>query len=320
MNPRAARAGSIAEGIEFHLFENPFGSWGVGPFDPGPLDMPTAKDSTWNKDTPIAQDEVIHFDSGKRCFYPSDLVWITSRRKEDGPKMFMGTTNGCATGGTFEDALVQGITELVERDAVTTRQIIADKGVDPPRVNPDSFTGNLKEIEGKCEAAGSSIYLFYCTTDIALPVFWSILIDREHGLGRFAGYGCHVNAHVAAQRAMLEAVQSRAVLISGARDDIMRRDYYQNRAADTKTEAGQLDAITPTMQMLEEVNTGLTTLGELEIALAALGEWKERLFFKHLNVGDLWAVKAIIPGLEQPRGRDWWRPMRWEKLVECYAR
>jgi YcaO-like protein with predicted kinase domain len=319
MDKSMARAGAIAEGIEFHLFENPFGPWGVAPFEPGPLDMPTRKDSTWNKEVPIAQDEVIHFDTGKRCFYPSDLVWITSRLKDE-PQLFMGTTNGCATGGSFEDALVQGLCELVERDAVTVCQIAVDQGIDPPRVNPESFSGNLKTIYDLCEAAGSTIYLFYCTIDIALPVFWSVLIDREHGLGRFAGYGCHVNAHVAAERAMLEAVQSRAVYVSGARDDIMRRDFYSNQAADTKAEVAKLDALTPTFEMPEPALNNLATLEELELVLTALGEWKQRLFFKHFNVGDLWAVKAIIPGLEQPRGRDWWRPMRWGKLVQTYAR
>lgn len=319
INKAMARAGAIAEGIEFHLFENPFGPWGVAPFEPGPLDMPTRKDSTWNKEIPIAQDEVIHFDTGKRCFYPSDLVWITSRLKDE-PKFFMGTTNGCATGGTFEDALVQGIVELVERDAVTLRQIAVDQGTDPPRVNPDSFTGNLKTIYDACEAAGSTIYLFYCTIDISLPVFWSVLVDREHGLGRFAGYGCHVNSHVAAERAMLEAVQSRAVLVSGARDDIMRRDFEYNQASDTKTAVAKLNSLTPTVDMQEAPPNDFTTLEELEAVLTALGEWKQKLFFKHINVGDLWAVKAIIPGLEQPRGRDWWRPVRWDNLIKAYAR
>lgn len=313
----ASRGGAIAESIEFHVMENPHGRWYEGKFDPGPLDMPTGLNSTWTKDTIIAMDDVVHFNSGNRYMYPSQLVWTLPRRDEDDQRWFMNSSNGNAVGWTIEDALVQGITELIERDQFTLRILSAEHGILPPMVDETKLYGRLATIRDACNKTGASIYLFCCTYDIQVPVYWSILIDRDGGMGRFAGYGCHINPVVAAERAMLEAIQSRAVYLSGARDDIMRRDFYHNKAANTKRETDELESLPRSAPVPLFLYDDMDVQDELGVIVRELGHFGDRLFYKHIDLGDFHVVKAILPGLEQIRNHPWFRPMRWHKLIEA---
>lgn len=318
-DPLSARAGSIAEGIEFHTFENPTGDWTVGKFEPGPLDMPTGKSSVWTPKTEIALDRVTHFMSGEECWFPSSLIWIRHRRKEENYKHFMGSTNGNAVGPTLYDALIQGICELIERDQVTLRIISTEHGIAPPCIDVENLDGPLGEIRDACEKAGSKIYLMNCNSDINVPVFWSVLVDNGNGMGRFAGYGCHYDPVQAAERAMLEAVQSRLVYVAGARDDILRRDHMQNQMATmTTNDVNDMEMI-PKLLVAPRTRDALKVKEELGLLLHELGDhWRQRLFYKAIDLGDMWAVKVIIPGMEQIRIYDWWRPMRWHKLRDDF--
>src|SRR6266478_3299376 len=118
---RLARAGAIAEGIEFSVFERPSGPCKVAPFkdiDPGML--PTARGSTWNPRRAISVDRVTRWSDNKACSLPSDLIWISKRRltrRND----FQMTSNGQAVGSTFQDAFLQGLLECVERDQTVLR-------------------------------------------------------------------------------------------------------------------------------------------------------------------------------------------------------
>src|SRR5258708_40039163 len=53
----------------------------------------------------------------------------------------------------------------------------------------------------------------------------------------FAGSGCHIDARIAAERALLEAVQSRGSVISGGRDDIPEWTFRQRGASACRVRA-----------------------------------------------------------------------------------
>jgi len=50
--------------------------------------------------------------------------------------------------------------------------------------------------------------------------------------GTFAGFGCHLNAEIAAIRAITETAQARCCYISGARDDLFRRQFLLMKRMD----------------------------------------------------------------------------------------
>jgi ribosomal protein S12 methylthiotransferase accessory factor len=230
-----ARCGAILEGIEFEAAEHPQGDFIVG----RPTDIPAedrlaiedcfpTRASTFNDFTQLAWEEVTNAQNGKSTLIPSDLIWMTSRLKNQ-PLMFvqMGS-NGLASGGTKEDAILSGLYEIIERDAWTLNQFLLDNcGVLPTRSPLINLSERMEGLVRKIEAAKVKLYLFDITTDdFRVPVFSAILLDLSgHVAGTFGGFGCHLNAEVAAIRAITEAVQARACYISGARDDLFRRQF-----------------------------------------------------------------------------------------------
>jgi ribosomal protein S12 methylthiotransferase accessory factor len=85
----------------------------------------------------------------------------------------------------------------------------------------------------KIESANLRLHLFDITNDYMVPVFSAIILDLSgRCAGTFGGYGCHLNAEIAAVRAITEAAQARCCYISGARDDLFRRQFLLMKRMD----------------------------------------------------------------------------------------
>jgi hypothetical protein len=206
-------------------------------------------------------------------------------------------SNGQALGATFEDAYLQALLELIERDAVTIATYRWQKtGQPPPKADPDLLPKSSQRLIDKCEQADLRVLLFYCTRDIVIPVYWAILVDRYGGLENFGGWGCHLDTGQAINRAILEAIQSRAVIIAGARDDLDRRNIeflrsighdelleWYDRTDATKYDAGFI--------------CGWTAGQMLATTLAKLGTREPKAEIG-LDTSRLTAVKATVSGLE----------------------
>lgn len=271
-DPRLARAGAIAEAIEYHTFENP-------------------------------RDDDHEF-------------WLRPRSL-DFPNEWMRSSNGQAIGATFEDAFLQGIYECVERDQVTLRRIsLAQLGVHPPKVDLHILPATMGSLIDKIYQASLKLYLMYCTSDIPIPSYWSILADPVGPA--FAGWGCHIQHEIAAERSVLEAIQSRCVYIAGARDDILRRDFELTHRRDPKQVIQEMEALPVLPFPLETVARSLSLDDELKVVLSRLGSWRDKIRVKHIDLGDVHAVKVIIDGFEQPQLNDKWREQRWTNLRESF--
>jgi YcaO-like protein with predicted kinase domain len=235
-----SRAGAIMEGIEFEVGEHPHGDWQISrssDLEPGsyvPLDecFPT-RSSVLNGLTPLAWEEVTNIQNGAKKLIPSDLIWLRSRI-ESQPLMYvqMGS-NGMASGGSMEDAILSGLYEIIERDAWTLNQYLLDSGFLLKRTPLIDMPPRLEACIRKIEAANLKLHLFDITNDYKIPVFSAIILDLSGACaGTFGGYGCHLNAEIAAIRAITEAMQGRCCYISGARDDLFRRQFLLMKRMD----------------------------------------------------------------------------------------
>lgn len=240
----ASRAGAIAEAIEFQVAEKPSGVFRVANAtqlpaqDRLPLeDCALARASVVNDLTPLAWEEVVNIQSGAPKLIPSDLVWLTGRIRDQPLLYFQTGTNGIASGGTLEDAILSGLYEIVERDAWTLNQWLMDvHGILPARVPLIDLSPELETAVRKIEAAEVKLHLFDITTDYRVPAFSAVLLDLSGNVaGTFGGYGCHLSAEVAATRAITEAAQARCCYISGARDDLFRRQFLLMKRMDQRT-------------------------------------------------------------------------------------
>lgn len=161
--------------------------------------------------------------TGKRTLVPTAVValdWTRSLRWQ--PRMFDSNSNGLASGNSWTEAALHGCYELIERDAVFSgsrgHQIDVDSVVTPE-------TSHMVEL---IRRAGNHLALRYYPHRTGLPAF-SARITNELLPYDFAGFGCHLDADVALNRAISEAAQSRLTEIAGSRDDLRARDYFRRR-------------------------------------------------------------------------------------------
>jgi YcaO-like protein with predicted kinase domain len=235
-----SRAGAILEGIEFNVSEHPKGDWQIAraaDLPPGayvPLDecFPT-RSSVLNPLTPMAWEEVVNVQNGQKKLMPSDLIWMDTRIKYQ-PLMYVQTgSNGIASGGSLEDAILSGLYEIIERDAWTLNQYLLDSGFLLHRTPLVDLPPQIETCLQKIERGGLKLHLFDITNDYRIPVFSAIILDLSgRCTGTFGGYGCHLNAEVAAIRAITECAQARACYVSGARDDLFRRQFLLMKRMD----------------------------------------------------------------------------------------
>lgn len=127
--------------------------------------------------------------------------------KEKGGRFFVGDSNGCAAGNTLEEALLQGFLELVERDSVALWWY---NRVQRPCVDlssfQDPFFETMKEEYGKL---GREIWVLDLTTDLNIPVFVALSRAKEgEKEGIILGFGAHLSAQIAIERALTEMNQS----------------------------------------------------------------------------------------------------------------
>jgi len=155
-----------------------------------------------------------------------------------GPFVQFSSTNGLAAGNVKEEAICQGLCELIERDAWTLADMGAHRIPWVLRQMTDPETGGEGEDDFEIfqtlelddepalelfHRAGLQPVVHDITSDIGIPTIHVAVADEAfqgfpmvHG-----GLGTHPDARVALRRALTEAAQSRCVDIQGIREDLV---------------------------------------------------------------------------------------------------
>jgi ribosomal protein S12 methylthiotransferase accessory factor len=131
----------------------------------------------------------------------------------DREPFYVGDSNGNAAGNTFEEAILQGFLELVERDSVALWWY---NRVCRPAVNLDGFAdpypGRLREV---LRGLGRDIRVIDLTSDLGVPVFAAICLKLEGPEEQIIlGFGAHLDPHLALIRALTEMNQMLAALLN----------------------------------------------------------------------------------------------------------
>lgn len=115
-------------------------------------------------------------------------------------------SNGCAAGNTIEEAVLQGLMELCERDAVAVwwYNRLRAPGVDLESFD-DPYTSRLLEYY---RGLGRDTWVVDISSDLGIPTFAAIS-RRAHPVSEdiILGYGAHLDPKVALGRALTELNQ-----------------------------------------------------------------------------------------------------------------
>lgn len=158
-----------------------------------------------------------------------------SRPRHAGSGCFLCSSTGLASGNHLLEAIIHGICEVIERDAMTlwgfsspasraaTR--IAIKSVDSPLI---------AECVEKIARAGLELSLSDITSEFGVAAVHASITDPDYGepghMLVAAGSGCHPCRDIAVLRAVTEAAQSRLTVIAGVRDNLRQSDFVLSKA------------------------------------------------------------------------------------------
>lgn len=206
----------------------------------------------------------------------------------------VSSTNGLASGFTLAEAVLSGLTEVVERDAFA---FVATPTDVRTRLD-DEFRSIAPDVFGKIETANMSLHVVDVTSDIGIPTYTAYLYADDDGLGVFKGAGCSLDGRLALIRAVLEAVQARGIVIAGARDDIFGS---QRRAGITSRVRPPVDGYEWT-DPPRPVNLSTGTIeGDVALIqrLLASRGFDVQLAFRHTpDSSPVQVVHVVVPGLE----------------------
>ncbi len=207
-------------------------------------------------------------------------------------------SNGCASGAVLSEAVLQGVLELVERDAFG---LFWYNRARRPAIDLDSFDDPaLQGLRASYREMGRSLYALDLRTDLGIPVVAALSADAEGGK-IFIGLGAHLDASIAVSRAVTEVNQIAVLLDSAAEDpeaDSVMARWYRGATLENQ----------PYLVPLEGQATGAADFPQLsergilpglEAAVGAL----ERAGLEPLAMDltwpdlDLAAARVVVPGL-----------------------
>jgi ribosomal protein S12 methylthiotransferase accessory factor len=115
---------------------------------------------------------------------PEQIVYYGNALAHDGSNFVMECSNGCASGGCFEEAVFHGLLEVIERDAFLLGWFGKAR---LPEIDPASCAGvdTLIMID-RVRRYGYDVRLFDNRIDLPVPVVTAVAVRRDGGLGRLS--------------------------------------------------------------------------------------------------------------------------------------
>jgi bacteriocin biosynthesis cyclodehydratase domain-containing protein len=118
------------------------------------------------------------------------------------------STNGYSSGNNYEEAVLQGMLECIERHNWWISRL-SDKfirEVEIDSIDYDEFHGMKRRLLAK----GIGVRIFCISGEIQIPTFCSILSSLDGAPPAYsAGYGCHTDPRIGVERALTESIQIR---------------------------------------------------------------------------------------------------------------
>jgi bacteriocin biosynthesis cyclodehydratase domain-containing protein len=142
--------------------------------------------------------------TGKRHWLPLAYCFADTPDSADGLRFCVHNPNGSAAGSSIGEAILQGLFELIERDAVAIwwYNQTPRPAIDLARLR-DAW---IDALVAEYASLGWRLWALDLTHDLAIPVV--VALAEHPGRGRFSiGFGCHLDRRIAIQRALTEVNQ-----------------------------------------------------------------------------------------------------------------
>jgi ribosomal protein S12 methylthiotransferase accessory factor len=234
--------------------------------------------------------------TGRDVYFPYTLINVDTSRYLPGYRYFPPSTNGLASGNTYLEALCHALFEVIERECEASNENFLNE----PKVDLNNLSApHLLELKAHLSERNLSLDVWDLTNELKVPTFYAHLNDANdlRSVGTQCGSGSHFSSVVALSRAITEAIQARATVISGARDDIYP-SMYKNHVKYGLVEEFQQEG--KAHRPFVETKTPETFEETLASLLQNLNDngLKEAIVYDHTREEfGIPVVHAIVPGL-----------------------
>ena len=283
--------------------------------------LPRCAEMPFSDDAPLLWCEGRELLGAGSCFVPYELVHTNyTLPRPTGAGMFLATSNGLASGNVLAEATSHALCEVIERDCTTLWHLRGEAEQAGTRIDLDTVREPLcRGVLDAFERAAVAVGVWDTTSDVGVPSFYSVILDREdHAMNRLhaaAGMGCHPKRSIALLRALTEAAQSRLTVIAGSRDDVVSEDYRRARAPHLLARERALLVGGRGVRAFTEVpdldhDTIDEDIGEILSRLRQIGV--EQVVAVDLTNPDIGVavVRVVVPGLEAASEIDGYQPGR----------
>ena len=146
---------------------------------------------------------------GARRYLPTAICYLGYPSPAGEPRTCVASSSGNAAGNTLEEACLQAVFELVERDAVA---LWWSSRARRPGVALETFGDARIDALGRAYAdLGRELWVLDLTSDFDIPVFAAISRRTEGPAEEIVlGFGAHLDPHIGVRRALGEMNQGLA--------------------------------------------------------------------------------------------------------------
>lgn len=168
--------------------------------------------------------------TGESVYVPAELVWSDMGPLEGITNRFLGTTNGCAAGGSKEMALVESIMELVERDGFMRTWAYQRS---PQQIDPSDFPDVVSFRDEKIENDSLRAHIWEYETRLDIPTIGAAIVNETDERPKFIiGGAADLDPTEAMKDAMVETIQGwpyvAEIAIEQGVDDVDPNDPNDN--------------------------------------------------------------------------------------------
>ncbi len=303
INPDEAKASAMATAIERFSAEYRGDPMKLGGYEEigirravDPVDLILAR--------PLEAGERIHWSPGydligkAEVWVPSNAVFLPYNTLGEARGLFASDPNGLAAGNTRDEAILSGLLEVLERDALSRAERSRAMG---RRISAEG-PGPVRDLLARYEEAGIAITLWLLDGITRIPTVAAAADDPVTRDPAFLvmGAGTHPSPQAAAIQALTEVAQRRAARIQGTspsegREEFVRRIGYDRMKRLNREWFARADSVS--LGDLPDLSTP-TIGGDIRLVLAELEGKVERVCVCDLTRTKVQAVRVVVPGLE----------------------
>lgn len=150
------------------------------------------------------------FKHQKPKLIPEQLAYyrLESQSKLPVNRYVYESSNGCALGGSLEEATFYGLMEVIERDAYLTTWY---GKISPTLLDVDSLDNpQIQLVLSQAKSAGYDVYLFDITLETGVPTIWAMAVNpaKNAKVKSYCAAGAHPDPEKAVMGALVEVVTS----------------------------------------------------------------------------------------------------------------